>query len=125
VKNIPAGHSPQFFHQLGLAQTRHSASVQLTLLTAKLAHADFSRLRVFGVAPNRRNGWPTRKEQLGFTGASSDSGRQTFITQAARKIIQCGGSLRDVQELAGHASLATTQLYSGDAEAKRRVVALL
>ena len=41
-------------------------------------------------------------------------------------IIQCGGSLRDVQELAGHASLATTQLYiAGDAEAKRRVVALI
>jgi integrase len=71
-------------------------------------------------APLRR---VTRK--LGFTGASSHSGRRTFITQAARKIIQCGGSLRDVQELAGHASLATTQLYSGDAEAKRRVVALL
>jgi site-specific recombinase XerC len=48
------------------------------------------------------------------------------FTQAARKIIQCGGSLRDVQELAGHASLATTQRYiAGDAEAKRRVVALI
>jgi integrase/recombinase XerC len=64
--------------------------------------------------------------KLGFAGASSHSGRRTFITQAARKIIQCGGSLRDVQELAGHASLATTQLYiAGDAEAKRRVVALI
>jgi integrase len=64
--------------------------------------------------------------KLGFAGASSHSGRRTFITQAARKIIQCGGSLRDVQELAGHASLATTQRYiAGDAEAKRRVVALL
>jgi hypothetical protein len=31
VKNIPTGHSPQFFHQLGLAQTRHGASVQLAL----------------------------------------------------------------------------------------------
>jgi len=64
--------------------------------------------------------------KLGFSGASSHSGRRTFITQAARKIIQCGGSLRDVQELAGHASLATTQRYiAGDAEAKRRVVALI
>jgi integrase/recombinase XerC len=64
--------------------------------------------------------------KLGFSGASSHSGRRTFITHVARKIIQCGGSLRDVQELAGHASLATTQRYiAGDAEAKRRVVALI
>jgi integrase len=64
--------------------------------------------------------------KLGFVGASSHSGRRTFITLAARKIIQCGGSLRDVQELAGHTSLATTQRYlAGDAEAKRRVVALI
>jgi integrase len=64
--------------------------------------------------------------KLGFTGTSSHSGRRIFITQAARKIIQCGGSLRDVQELAGHASLPTTQRYiAGDSEAKRRVVALI
>jgi integrase len=53
---------------------------------------------------------------------SPHSGRRTFITQAARKIIQCGGSLRDV---AGHASLATQRHIAGAAEAKRRVVALL
>jgi site-specific recombinase XerC len=29
---------------------------------------------------------------------------------AARKIIEAGGSLHDVQELAGHRSLQTTQL---------------
>jgi hypothetical protein len=38
----------------------------------------------------------------------------------------CGGSLRDVQELAGHTSLAMTQRYiEGDTEAKRKLVALL
>jgi integrase len=64
--------------------------------------------------------------KLGFTGASSHSGRRTFVTHAARKIIQCGGRLRDVQELAGHASLATTQRYiQGSTEAKQRVVALI
>ena len=37
-----------------------------------------------------------------------------------------GGSLRDVQELAGHTSLAMTQRYiEGDTEAKRKLVALL
>jgi integrase len=62
---------------------------------------------------------------LGFAGASSHSGRRTFVTRCAKNIIAAGGSLRDVQELAGHASLATTQRYiQGDTDAKRRVVDL-
>ena len=41
-------------------------------------------------------------------------------------VSQVGGSLRDVQELAGHTSLAMTQRYiEGDTEAKRKLVALL
>jgi integrase/recombinase XerD len=61
-----------------------------------------------------------------FSGASSHSGRRTFITKAAKKIVEAGGSLRDVQELAGHAGLATTQRYiQGDTDAKRKVVALI
>jgi integrase len=60
---------------------------------------------------------------LGFDGCSSHSGRRTFITNAARKISTVGGSLRDVQALAGHSSLTTTQRYIDvNAEAKRRVV---
>jgi integrase len=58
-------------------------------------------------------------------GASSHSGRRTFVTRCAKNIVAAGGSLRDVQELAGHASLATTQRYiQGDTAAKRRVVDL-
>src|SRR5882724_11191719 len=48
---------------------------------------------------------------LGFVGCSSHSGRRTFITNAARKISTVGGSLRDVQILAGHSNLRTTQRY--------------
>ena len=48
---------------------------------------------------------------LGFVGCSSHSGRRTFITNAARRISTVGGSLRDVQALAGHSSLSTTQRY--------------
>ena len=63
---------------------------------------------------------------MGWTGASSHSGRRTFVTKAARKIVEAGGSLKDVQELAGHASLSTTQRYiQGDADAKRRVIGMI
>ena len=63
---------------------------------------------------------------LGLIGCSSHSGRRTFITNAAKKISTAGGSLRDVQALAGHSSLAVTQRYiEGDAEARRKIVDLV
>ena len=63
---------------------------------------------------------------LKMDGCSSHSGRRTFITRAACRVSQVGGSLRDVQELAGHTSLVMTQRYiEGDTEAKRKLVALL
>ena len=63
---------------------------------------------------------------LGLLGCSSHSGRRTFITNAAKKISTVGGSLRDVQILAGHSSLAVTQRYiEGDSEARRKIVDLL
>ena len=56
-------------------------------------------------------------------GCSSHSGRRTFVTQAARLLPKVGGSLRDVQQLAGHRSIQTTQLYiDGDTEAQRQLV---
>jgi integrase len=63
---------------------------------------------------------------VGMTGCSSHSGRRTFITRAARKVSEVGGSVRDVQQLAGHASLQTTQRYiEGDTDAKRKLVQLI
>lgn len=60
---------------------------------------------------------------LRFRGASSHSGRRTFITSAARKISEVGGSLRDVMALAGHSSIATTQRYvDADPEAQRKLI---
>jgi integrase/recombinase XerD len=63
---------------------------------------------------------------LGFVGCSSHSGRRTFITNAARKISTVGGSLKDIQELAGHSNLRTTQRYiDANPEAQVRVVGLI
>jgi integrase/recombinase XerD len=65
-------------------------------------------------------------EQIGFDGCSSHSGRRTFITNAARKISLVGGSLRDVQMLAGHTSLRITQRYiEADQDAQRKIVELI
>ena len=72
---------------------------------------------------NKFAGW---YRALGFIGASSHSGRRTFITNAARRISTVGGSLRDVQLLAGHSALGTTQRYiEADGMAQRRVVELV
>lgn len=63
---------------------------------------------------------------LRLEGCSSHSGRRTFVTNAAKLIIQAGGSLRDVQQLAGHTSLQMTQSYiEGDNDAKRKVIELI
>jgi integrase/recombinase XerC len=63
---------------------------------------------------------------LKMDGCSSHAGRRTCMTRAARRVSQVGGSLRDVQELAGPTSLAMTQRsMAGDTEAKRKRVALL
>jgi integrase len=60
---------------------------------------------------------------LGFDLCSSHSGRRTAITRWAKNVSRVSGSLRDVQELAGHKNLATTQRYIvGDTAAKRKLV---
>ncbi|MFY9836236.1 MAG: site-specific integrase [Xanthobacteraceae bacterium] len=63
---------------------------------------------------------------IGLEGCSSHSGRRTFITRAARLAPHAGGSLRDVQLLAGHRSIQTTQRYiDGDTDAQRKLVSMI
>lgn len=65
-------------------------------------------------------------QAVGLNNCSSHSGRRTFITRAARQVHRAGGSLRDVQLLAGHRSLVTTERYiEGDSDAQRRLVQLV
>ncbi len=63
---------------------------------------------------------------IGLDGCSSHSGRRTFITRAARLVHHAGGSMRDVQLLAGHRSIQTTQRYiDGDTDAQRKLVSMI
>jgi integrase len=63
---------------------------------------------------------------IGLKGCSSHSGRRTFVTRAARLVHKAGGSLRDVQLLAGHRSIQTTQRYiDGDSDVQRKLVAMI
>ena len=65
-------------------------------------------------------------EELGLIGCSSHSGRRTFVTNAARLVMKAGGSLRDVQLLAGHWSIKTTEGYiEGSERAQRRLVKMI
>jgi integrase len=65
-------------------------------------------------------------QSLDLEGCSSHSSRRTFITRAARVVHKAGGSLRDVQLLAGHRSIQTTQRYiDGNPPAQQRLVALI
>ena len=72
------------------------------------------------------NWFVTLFDELGLQGCSSHSGRRSFITAAARALPRTGGSLRDVQLLAGHRSIQTTQGYiDGDTVSQRRIIALI
>lgn len=52
----------------------------------------------------------------GFASCSSHSGRRTFITNLAQRANRFHNSLLDVQHLAGHARLETTEAYIAPSE---------
>lgn len=108
-------------------------NAELSRALAKL-HRDSGRPRDGPVVRSERGGHMTaagvvnwfglRYRELDLVGCSSHSGRRTFITRAARLLATSGGSLRDVQELAGHRAITTTKRYIvGDRDAQRRLIA--
>ena len=97
-----------------VSRFRHSSFVIATERTEKTSPVVIAYLFA---------GWYS---ELGFVGCSSHSGRRTAITAWAKRISTVGGSLRDVQLLAGHSALSTTQRYiEGSGEAQKRVVELV
>ena len=58
-------------------------------------------------------------------GCSSHSGRRSMITNMARKANLVSCSLRDVQEIAGHADLRTTEKYIGLSDNASKLVELI
>jgi len=99
-------------------------------------HASTGRPRDGPVVCSERGGHMTPRSivnwfaglyaELGLQGCSSHSGRRTFITRTARLLARAGGSLREVQELAGHRALTATERYiEGDRDAQRRLVRLV
>lgn len=63
--------------------------------------------------------------QNNLDGCSSHSGRRTAITNWARKVTEAGGSLKDVQQLAGHSALSQTQGYIDQSPAaQKRLLAM-
>ena len=107
----------------------------LTLWNQENAHSEFNRHDSHVIRSERSprtsaqsvvNMFQRWYRDLNYVGCSSHSGRRTFITNTARKISLVGGSLRDVQSLAGHSNLQTTQRYiDHDTECQRKVVNLL
>jgi len=65
------------------------------------------------------------KDKVGLTGCSSHSGRRTAITTMARVANLHNASLRDVQLIAGHSNLSTTERYIEPSEGVRAMMASL
>ena len=105
----------------------HAALVKMARLTAVLDGPVVRSERGGPMTPVSIVCWFGKAfRAVGLEGCSSHSGRRTFITRAARLVHKAGGSLRDVQLLAGHRSIQTTQRYiDGDTDAQRKLVSLI
>lgn len=89
-----------------------SKPLRAALIALQAKAAPSPTTPIIGGTANATTVWFKRLyDAMDFTGCSSHSGRRTAITRWARKITEAGGSMRDVQKLAGHTNLGTTQEY--------------
>jgi integrase/recombinase XerD len=78
------------------------------------------------MSPNALVQWFRRLyAEAGFGGCSSHSGRRTCITELAKRANRFHNSLHDVQQIAGHRRLETTQSYIEPSEDTFDMVASL
>ena len=110
-------------HLASLLSKRCINDLSFNLMTSYLVTTERGDHTTSQVIVNKFHVWYS---SMGLLGCSSHSGRRTFITNAARKINLVGGSLRDVQSLAGHSSLQVTQRYIEISEdARRKIVEII
>lgn len=64
-------------------------------------------------------------KRANLANCSSHSGRRSFATRSARMLNQHGQSLRDLQDLMGHARLDTTQRYIEPTDRTHNMIASL
>jgi integrase len=105
----------------------HAALAKLAQMSSDLSGPVIRSERGGPMAPISIVCWFAKAYRaIGLEGCSSHSGRRTFIIRAARLVHKAGGSLRDVQLLAGHRLIQTTQRYiDGDTEVQRKLVSLI
>ncbi|HAU3914772.1 TPA: site-specific integrase, partial [Legionella pneumophila] len=71
----------------------------------------FQTQRKSRFTPNSLQKWfKSLYDKAGIIGASSHSGRRTFIT----RLIEQGADIKAVSRLAGHANIVTTAIYVED-----------
>jgi integrase len=91
--------------------------VRKALLAFRTAYPDSDRLAISSRHGRTQNPsavaawfWHMYR-RVGYRGCSSHSGRRWYISEMARRANQFGMSIVDVQKLAGHARLDSTQCY--------------
>jgi integrase len=82
--------------------------------------------RLIPIHPGLRAALAVWRKATTGSGPIIRSERGGAMTRAARLVHKAGGSLRDVQLLAGHRSIQTTQRYiDGDTDAQRKLVSMI